>query len=48
LLLVFNEFDPVPVANDLKVLQLEMKVGDRELSDATGESLLSNEVYKQM
>jgi hypothetical protein len=39
---MLSEVDPLPVANDMKVLQLEMEVGNRQLPEAAGERLLFN------
>jgi hypothetical protein len=39
---MLSKVDPLPVANDMKVLQLEMEVGNRQLADAVGECFLFN------
>jgi hypothetical protein len=43
LLLVFAKVDWLVLVNELKVCNLEMKMGNRELSDATGKRVLCNE-----
>jgi hypothetical protein len=45
LLLAVGELDRLPVVDDLKAFQLEMKVGNRELPDMERKRLLCDEMY---
>jgi hypothetical protein len=45
LLLAVGELDRLPVVDDLKAFQLEMKVGNREFPDMARKRLLCDELY---